>query len=184
MDASSTTTPHTTEGSPVQPSPGRSIDEPTQGPEDEIIDKGEEVTPALNNIGPPSTTDEYIGMISQICHTYGVRVLKRPDITTHINTLEQAVRENNRLALCRSFAKVKTILVVTAADAASDFLDEAYETMVSSTVAEFGIDLLESTEGVLFMKNMGEAMVAGQREHLGAAYANLRAYMIAYTGRG
>jgi hypothetical protein len=161
-----------------------SISEPTQGLEDETINKGEETTPALTNISALSiTADEYTGMISQLCHTYGVRVLKRPDITTHINTLEQAVRENNRLALCRSFAKVKTILVVTAADAASDVLDEEYETMVSSTVAEFGIDLLESTEGVLFMKNMGEAMVAGQREVLSAAYANLRAYMVAYTGR-
>jgi hypothetical protein len=34
----------------------------------------------------------------------------------------------------------------------------------------------------MFMESMGEAVVAGQREHLGTAYANLRAYMVAYTG--
>jgi uncharacterized protein (DUF2164 family) len=185
LDPSSTTTPHATDDSTAQSSPGMSIGEPTQGLEEENVDKGEKMMPAPTNIGPLSTTaDEYTGMICEICQTYGVRVLRRPDITSHIDTLEQAVRENNLLALCRSFAKIKTILVVTAADVSSDFLDEEYETMVSSTVAEFGMDLLTSTEGVLFMKNMGDAMVAGQREYLSAAYANLRAYMVAYTGRG
>jgi uncharacterized protein (DUF2164 family) len=185
LEPSSATTLHATDDSTAQSSPGMSIGEPTQGLEDETIDKGEGITPALNNVVTLSpTADEYTGMIYDICHTYGVRVLRRPDITSHIDTLEQVVRENNLLALCRSFAKIKTILVVTAADVGSDFLDEEYETMVSSTVAEFGIDLLTSTEGVLFMKNMGDAMVAGQREYLSAAYANLRAYMVAYTGRG
>ena len=164
-DEFSTTTPHTTDDSPAQFSPGMSIDVPTQGmEEDDADDEGEEVAPVQTLVGTLSTTNEYTEMISQLCHTYGVRVLRMPNLTTHINALEQAVREDNRLALCRSFAKIKTTLVVSSTGTASEFLDEEYGTMVSSTVAEFGVDLLNSTEGVMFMENMGEAMVAGQRE--------------------
>ncbi|KAI4750673.1 hypothetical protein E4T52_16754 [Aureobasidium sp. EXF-3400] len=155
------------------------IDEPT---EVEADNEGAEVAPVQTLISTLSTTNEYTGMISQICHTYGIRVLEMPNLTTHINALKQAVREDNRLALCRSFAKIKTILIVNSTSTASEFLAEEYETMVSSTVAEFGVDLLNSTEGVMFMEMMGEAMEAGQREYLCTAYANLRAYMVAYAG--
>lgn len=192
MDESSTATPHTTDDFPAQFFPGISVGVPTQGMEDDADDddddeeeeeeEGEEVAPVQTLVSTLSTTNEYTGMISQICHTYGVRVLRMPNLTTHINALEQAVREDNRLDLCRSFAKIKTILVVALTSTASEFLDGEYETMVSSTVAEFGVDLLDSTEGVMFMENMGEAMVVGQREHLCTAYANLRAYMVAYAG--
>jgi uncharacterized protein (DUF2164 family) len=183
LDESSTTTPHITDDSPSRFSPGISIGVRTQGMEDDADDEVEqEVAPVQTLVSTLSTTNEYTGMISQICHTYGVRVLRMPNLTTHINALEQAVKEDNRLALCRSFAKIKTILVASSTSTASEFLDEEYETMVSSTAAEFGVDLLNSTEGVVFMENMGEAMVAGQREYLCTAYANLRAYMVAYSG--
>jgi hypothetical protein len=194
LDKHSATTPHTTDRSLAHSSPGMSTEEPRQDLEDEPtnepvdehtdehIDDGEEAIPALPTASPLSTMEEYAEMIGQVCHTYGVRVLKRPDLATQINNLEQAVRDDNRLALCQSFARIKTMLVISAANADPDSLDEEYEAMVSSTVAEFGMDLLNSTEGVMFMENMGEAMVAGQREHLGTAYGNLRAYMVAYTG--
>jgi hypothetical protein len=194
LDEPSTTIPHSTDGSLAHSSSGGSTDEPIPDLEDEPMtepvnehrdepmDEEEEVTPPLATVSPLSTMEEYAEMIGQICHTYGVRVLKRPDLTTQINNLEQAVRDDNRFALCRSFARIKTMLVVIAANARSDVMDEEYEAMVSSTVAEFGMDLLNSTEGVIFMANMGEAMVAGQRERLGTAYANLRAYMVAYSG--
>jgi hypothetical protein len=194
FDEPSTTNPHTTDGSLAHPYLGMSTGEPRKdlkdgpmdGPMDELADEPmddeEEVTPALLTISPLSAMEEYAEMVGQVCHTYGVRVLKRPDLATQINSLEQAIRDDNRLALCQSFAKIKTMLVVSAANADPGSLDEEYEAMVSSTVAEFGMDLLNSTEGVMFMKNMGEAMVVGQREHLGTAYANLRAYMVTYTG--
>jgi hypothetical protein len=198
LNEPSATILHATDGSLAHSSPGMSTGEPRQDLEDEPMnksmnkpadehtdepmDEGDEVTPVLTMASPLSTMEEYAEMIGQICDTYGVRVLKRPDLTAQINNLEQAVRDDNRLALYRSFVKIKTMLVISAAKAGSDFLDEEYEALVSSAVAEFGMDLLNSTEGVIFMENMGDAMVAGQREHLGAAYTNLKAYMVAYTG--
>ena len=176
LDESMTATPQATDDSPAQAS------QSAQGLEDTTNDDKQEVTPAQTFVGTLSTTDEYTGMITQICFAYGVSVLRMPNVAPHIVEMEQAVRENRRLALCQSFAKVKTILVVTAANVNPDFLDEEYEAMVSSAVTEFGVDLLNSTEGVMFMEAMGEAMVAGQREGLGAAYAYLRAYMTAYAG--
>jgi hypothetical protein len=158
------------------------MDDPMAEPMDDPMAEGEEVTSALAMVSPLSTMEEYAEMIGQLCHTYGVRVLNRPDLTTQINNLEQAVRDDDRLALCRSFAKIKTMLVISAAKAGPDSLNDEYQALVSSAVAEFGMDLLNSTEGIIFMENMGEAMVAGQRERLGAAYANLKAYMVAYTG--
>lgn len=159
-----------------------SISEPMQALEDTTDNDKQEMASAQTVVGPVSTMKEYTEMLGQIVYTYGVSVLKLPKIAAHINTMEQTVREDDRLALCQSFAKIKTILVVTAADAGPDFLDEEYEAMVSSVVQEFGVELLNSTEGVMFMKSMDEAMVAGQREHLSFAYANLKAYMVAYTG--
>lgn len=77
-----------------------------------------------------------------------------------------------------------TVLITnTSQTAIPDFLDEEYETMVDSVVAEFGMDLLSRNEGAIFMERMGRAMVAGQREELSMAYAALRASMIAYAGR-
>ncbi|KEQ70640.1 hypothetical protein M436DRAFT_74973 [Aureobasidium namibiae CBS 147.97] len=178
----STTTPCATVGSPAQSSPVMSMGEPAQGPEERTDDNKQEVASALTFMGPLSTLEEYTGIIAQLCHTYGVIALKLPNIVAHVNTMEQAVREDNRLALCQSFAKIKTILVVAAAGVDPDFLDEEYEAMVSSVIDEFGVELLNSTEGVMFMKDMGKAMVTGQREYRGLAYASLRAYMTAYTG--
>ena len=179
---SSTATPRGTVGSPIQSSPIALMGEPALGPENRFDDNKQEIASALTFMGPLSTTEEYTGIIAQLCHTYGVNALKLPNIVAHINTMEQAVREDNRLALCQSFAKIKTILVVAAAGVDPDFLDEEYEAMVSSVIDEFGVELLNSTEGVMFMGDMGKAMVAGQREYLGLAYASLRAYMTAYTG--
>lgn len=159
-----------------------STGEPTQGLKHSIDDDRQEVASTRTTVGSLSTMDEYTGMINHICYTYGVSVLRMPNIVTHINTMEQTVREDNRLALCQSFAKIKTILVLTAADAGPDFLDEEYEAMISSAVEGFGVELLDSAEGVIFMKSMGEAMVAGQKEYLSLAYASLKAYMIAYAG--
>ncbi|CAD0093183.1 unnamed protein product [Aureobasidium mustum] len=106
------------------------------------------------------------------------------DIASHIRTLEQAVRQDDRLVLCRSFAKIMTVLITNTSETAiSDFLDEEYETMVNSVVAEFGMYLLSRNEGAIFMESMGRAMVAGQSEDLSMAYAALRASMIAYAGR-
>jgi hypothetical protein len=107
-----------------------------------------------------------------------------PNIASHIRTLDQAVREDNRLVLCQSFAKIMTILVTTTSpNPVSNFLDEVYENMVKSVIAEFGMDLLSRNEGAVFMESMGRAMVAGQSEDLSMAYAALRASMIAYAGR-
>ncbi|KAG9737972.1 hypothetical protein KCU59_g9197, partial [Aureobasidium melanogenum] len=80
--------------------------------------------------------------------------------------------------------KIMTILVTTtSANPVSDFLDEEYESLVNSVVAEFGMDLLSRNEGAIFMERMGRAMVAGQSEDLRMAYAALRGSMIAYAGR-
>lgn len=174
--------PHATVDTLAHPSPNMSISEPAQASEDTNDNDKQEVAPAPTVMGPLSTMDEYTEMLGHICYTYGVSVLKVHSIATHVSSMEQAVRENNRLALCQSFAKIKTTLVVNAADAVPDFLDDEYEAMVSSAVEEFGVELLNSTEGAIFMKSMGEAMVTGQREHLSLAYASLKAYMIAYAG--
>ncbi|KAI4716301.1 hypothetical protein E4T48_07533 [Aureobasidium sp. EXF-10727] len=179
---STTTTPHTTADSSAQPSPDPSIAESRQSLEDEADDQAEEVVLARTLVGPLRTSEEYTWMVCQICHTYGVRVLSIPEIAAHIKTLEQAVREDNRLALCRAFAKIMTILVTTSAHVASEFLDEEYETMVSSAVEEFGMNLLSRAEGTVFMERMGAAVIAGQRERLGMAYAALRGAMLAYAG--
>lgn len=151
--------------------------------EHEADDEEKRAMPVRTVVGPLSTTDEYMWMICQICHTYGVRVLNMPDVANHIRTLEQAVREDNRLALCMSFAKLMTILVTSSANALSNFLDEEYETMVNSAVAEFGMALLSRKEGTIFMESMGRAMIAGQSEDLSMAYAALRGLMIAYANR-
>ncbi|CAD0110640.1 unnamed protein product [Aureobasidium uvarum] len=181
-DENSTTPPHTAVDSSAQPSPSMSIAESRQSLEDDANDQEEEAAPARTLIGPLSAKDEYQWMICQICHTYGVRVLRLPEVTTHVNTLEQAVREDNRLALCHAFARIMTILVTTSAHVTGDFLDEEYETMVSSAVAEFGMDFLSRAEGTIFMERMGAAMIAGQRGRLGMAYAALRGAMLAYAG--
>jgi hypothetical protein len=102
-----------------------------------------------------------------------------PNINIEVQNMEQAVRNNNRLSLYRSFAKVNTALVK--AGVGPGFLDEDYEEIMSSAVAELDMNP-RIIEGVMFMESMGEAVVADQREHLGTAYANLRAYMVAYTG--
>ncbi|KAI4724804.1 hypothetical protein E4T49_07486 [Aureobasidium sp. EXF-10728] len=183
MDEDSTTTAaHTTADSSAQPSPGMSVAESRQSLEDKSGNQVEEVVPARTLIGPREASEEYTWMICQICHTYGVRVLNIPEIAAHIKTLEQTVREDNRLALCRAFAKIMTILVTASAHIASDFLDEEYETMVSSAVEEFGMNLLSRAEGTVFMERMGVAMIAGQRERLAMAYAALRGAMLAYAG--
>lgn len=182
-DASSTTTPHAINDSTALIPPGMSTVEPAQTLGDKVGDKETGVTPVHTVVGPLSTTDEYMWMICQICHTYGIRVLGMPEIASHIKTLEQAVRENNRLALCMSFAKIMTILVATSTNATPNLLDEEYETMVNSAVAEFGMALLSRKEGAIFMESMGRAMVAGQSEDLSMAYAALRSSMIAYAGR-
>ncbi|KAG9732237.1 hypothetical protein KCU59_g11971, partial [Aureobasidium melanogenum] len=137
------TTADATDDSPAQTSPGMSTVESTQILEDEVHDKEEEFVPASTFVGPLSTRDEYTWMICQICHTYGARVLNMPEIVRHIRILDQALREDNRLVLCQSFAKIMTILVTTtSANPVSDFLDEEYESLVNSVVAEFGMDLL------------------------------------------
>ncbi|KAG9965803.1 hypothetical protein KCU61_g1451, partial [Aureobasidium melanogenum] len=178
------TTADATDDSPAQTSPGMSTVESTQILEDEVHDKEEEFVPASTFVGPLSTRDEYTWMICQICHTYGARVLSMPEIVRHIRILDQALREDNRLVLCQSFAKIMTILVTTtSANPVSDFLDEEYESLVNSVVAEFGMDLLSRNEGAIFMERMGRAMVAGQSEDLRMAYAALRGSMIAYAGR-
>ncbi|KAG9598463.1 hypothetical protein KCU77_g6236, partial [Aureobasidium melanogenum] len=178
------TTADATDDSPAQTSPGMSTVESTQILEDEVHDKEEEFVPASTFVGPLSTRDEYTWMICQICHTYGARVLNMPEIVRHIRILDQALREDNRLVLCQSFAKIMTILVTTtSANPVSDFLDEEYESLVNSVVAEFGMDLLSRNEGAIFMERMGRAMVAGQSEDLRMAYAALRGSMIAYAGR-
>ncbi|KAG9833581.1 hypothetical protein KCU98_g12759, partial [Aureobasidium melanogenum] len=183
-DELSTTTAHATEDNTVRTPPGMPAIEPAQILEDEIHDKEEEIVPASTVVGPLSTRNEYTWMICQICHTYGVRALIMPNIANHIRTLEQAVREDNRLVLCQSFAKIMTTLVTTtSANAVSDFLGEQYETMVNSVVAEFGMDLLSRNEGAMFMESMGRAMVAGRSEELSMAYAALRGSMVAYAGR-
>ncbi|KEQ63257.1 uncharacterized protein M437DRAFT_47838 [Aureobasidium melanogenum CBS 110374] len=183
-DDSSTTTARATEGNTVPTSPGIPAIEPAQVLEDGVHDKGEEVVPASTVVGPLPTRDEYTWMICQICHTYGVRALAMPNIASHIRTLEQATREDKRLVLCQSFAKIMTILVTTtSANPVSNFLDEEYENMVNAAVAEFGMDLLSRNEGTIFMERMGRAMIAGQSEDLDMAYAALRASMIAYAGR-
>lgn len=182
-DVSSTTTPHAMDGSTARTSPGISTVERAQNLDNEADDEEKVATPVHTVVGSLSTTDEYMWMICQICHTYGVRVLNMPDIASHMRTLEQAVREDNRLALCMSFAKIMTILVITSANASSGFLDEEYENMVNSAVAEFGMALLSKNEGAIFMESMGRAMIAGQSEDLSMAYAALRGSMIAYAGR-
>lgn len=183
FDESPATPSHATVDSLARPSPDMSISEPAQTSGDTTDNDKQKVAPALAVMGPLSTTEEYTEMLSHICYTYGVSALKEPSIATHVGNMEQAVRGNNRLAICQSFARIKTILVATAADDIPDFLDEEYETMVSSAIEEFGVELLNSTEGTMFMESMGEAMVAGQRERLSLAYASLKAYMIAYAGR-
>ncbi|KAH0263457.1 NAD(P)-binding protein, partial [Aureobasidium melanogenum] len=183
-DDPSTTTARATEGNTVPTSPGILAIEPAQVLEDGVHDKGEEVVPASTVVGPLPTRDEYTWMICQICHTYGVRALTMPNIASHIRTLEQATREDKRLVLCQSFAKIMTILVTTtSANPVSDFLDEEYENVVNAAVAEFGMDLLSRNERTIFMERMGRAMIAGQSEDLDMAYAALRASMIAYAGR-
>lgn len=182
-DESSTTTARAAEGNTVRTSPGIPAIEP-QDQEDGVHDKKEEAVPASTVLSPLPSRDEYTWMICQICHTYGVRALAMPDIASHIRTLEQAVREDDRLVLCQSFAKTMTILVTnTSATPVSNFLDEEYENLVNSVVAEFGMDLLSRHEGAMFMERMGRAMIAGQSEDLSMAYAALRASMIAYAGR-
>ncbi|KAH0365651.1 NAD(P)-binding protein, partial [Aureobasidium melanogenum] len=183
-EPSRTTAAHATGNNTVPTSPGMSTIEPAQILEGEIHDKEEEVVPASTVVGPLPTRDEYTWMICQICHTYGVRALTMPNIASRIRTLEQAVREDNRLVLCHSFAKIMTILVTTTSkNPVSNFLDEEYENMVNAAVAEFGMDLLSRNEGTIFMERMGRAMIAGQSENLSMAYAALRASMIAYAGR-
>ncbi|KAG9834136.1 hypothetical protein KCU98_g10475, partial [Aureobasidium melanogenum] len=178
------TTADATNDSPTQTSPGMSTVETTQILENEVHDKEEEFVPASTVVGPLLTRDEYTWMICQICHTYSVHVLNMPEIASHIRILDQALREDNRLVLCQSFAKIMTILVTTtSANPVSDFLDEEYESLVNSVVAEFGMDLLSRNEGAIFMERMGRAMVAGQSEDLRMAYAALRGSMIAYAGR-
>lgn len=183
-DESSTTTARATGGNTVRTSPSIPAIEPAQLLEDGVHDKEDEAVLPSPVLGPLPNRDEYTWMICQICHTYGIRALTMPAITSHIRTLEQAVREDDRLDLCQSFAKIMTILVTnTSATAVSNFLDEEYENMVNSVVAEFGMDLLSRKEGAIFMERMGRAMVAGQSEDLSMAYAALRASMIAYAGR-
>ncbi|KAH0377031.1 hypothetical protein KCU92_g9480, partial [Aureobasidium melanogenum] len=183
-DEPSTTTAHALDDNTVRTSPGIPAIEPADILEDEVHDKEGELVPASTVVGPLSTRDEYKWMICQICHTYGARALTMPNIASHIRTLDQAVREDNRLVLCQSFAKIMTILVTTTSpNPVSNFLDEVYENMVKSVIAEFGMDLLSRNEGAVFMESMGRAMVAGQSEDLSMAYAALRASMIAYAGR-
>ncbi|KAK6000237.1 hypothetical protein QM012_003869 [Aureobasidium pullulans] len=178
------TTPQAVDESTARTFPGSSTVEPVQILEDQVEESTERAAPIRTVVGPLSTTEEYRWMICQVCHTYGSRVLNMPELTTHVRTLEQAVREKNRLALCHSFARIMTFLVTsTSGNAIPGPLVEEYESMVNSIVAEFGMDLLSRTEGTIFMNRMKRAVVADQEEDLSMAYAALRASMIAYAGR-
>lgn len=145
--------------------------------------EADEEVQSLDIFAPGSTRDEYEAIIVQITYTYGVRILTAPHVSAYIGLLGEAVRQDNRLALCQAFGRLQTILLRSGNSAAADVLDEEYEEMVSSAVLDHGMEVLSTTEGKAFMGNMGRAMVEGRREGLCEAYAALRTCMAAYGRR-
>ncbi|THX94338.1 hypothetical protein D6D08_01695 [Aureobasidium pullulans] len=145
--------------------------------------EADEEVQSFDVFAPGSTRDEYEAIIVQITYTYGVRILTAPHVSAYIGLLGEAVRQDNRLALCQAFGRLQTILLRSGNSAAADVLDEEYEEMVSSAVLDHGMEVLSTTEGKAFMGNMGRAMVEGRREGLCEAYAALRTCMAAYGRR-
>ncbi|THX52550.1 hypothetical protein D6D06_06668 [Aureobasidium pullulans] len=145
--------------------------------------EADEEVQSFDIFAPGSTRDGYEAIIVQITYTYGVRILTAPHVSAYIGLLGEAVRQDNRLALCQAFGRLQTILLRSGNSAAADVLDEKYEEMVSSAVLDHGMEVLSTTEGKAFMGNMGRAMVEGRREGLCEAYAALRTCMAAYGRR-
>ncbi|THY19871.1 hypothetical protein D6D01_06980 [Aureobasidium pullulans] len=145
--------------------------------------EADEEVQSSDTFAPGSTRDEHEAMIVQITYTYGVRILTSPHVSAYIGLLGEAVRQDNRLALCQAFGRLQTILLKSGNSAAADVLDEEYEELVSSVVLDHGMEVLSTTEGKTFMEDMGKAMIRGYREGLCGAYAALRTCMAAYGRR-
>ncbi|KAI5251703.1 hypothetical protein E4T42_04028 [Aureobasidium subglaciale] len=184
--APDTTGPSIARASPVMPIPPVANNTDAR---EELIQQESDIeaqwsTPAYAVVGPGLPIDEYRMMIFQISRTYGASVFIVPEIADLIKALGQAVTQDDRDALCQTFAKIMTSLLAASAPTAINFLEEEHEDMVSSAVAEFGMDLLtNSAEGGALMDSMAKELLAGQREGLSDAFGALRSFLVSYRGR-
>ncbi|KAI5245237.1 hypothetical protein E4T43_03357 [Aureobasidium subglaciale] len=184
--APDTTEPPIARASPVMPIPpvANNTDAREELIQYESDIEAQRSTPAYAVVGPDLPIDEYRMMIFQISRTYGASVFIIPDIADLIKALGQAVTQDDRDGLCQTFAKIMTSLLAASAPAANKFLEEEHEDLVSSAVAEFGMDLLTNTaEGGALMDSMAKELLAGRREGLSDAFGALRSFLVSYRGR-
>lgn len=73
--------------------------------------EADEEVQSFDIFAPGSTRDGYEAIIVQITYTYGVRILTAPHVSAYIGLLGEAVRQDNRLALCQAFGRLQTILL-------------------------------------------------------------------------